>query len=243
MPLFFETFDDIDDADNIDEPRTEGRRRRVRAESGAPRDEPIAPGGSFAFGGVRRFRRFRRFIEGRGAGKHSRRFGRSTKGQQDPRTAVCAPSIRRQTGRDLSSFRPFVLLSTGRALGESAPAARPIAFRHFGFPGFRIFAPGCRRAAKPRLFGISRKPGLRRRTPPHEIPERNPAKGGANAPPTEKPKSRRQPRTAKPARPRAGGPGLRGGTSRPSSGCRTCGRRRSCRRRGCPRWRGGRWRR
>ena len=41
-------FDDIDDADDDDEPRTEGRRRRVRLDSGTPEGARKAEGGGCA---------------------------------------------------------------------------------------------------------------------------------------------------------------------------------------------------
>ena len=39
---------DIDDIDDIDDPRTEGRRQRVRLESGTPEDARKAEGGGCA---------------------------------------------------------------------------------------------------------------------------------------------------------------------------------------------------
>ena len=99
--------------------------------------------------------------------------------------------------------------------------------RLFGFPEFRFFAPDFRRAARPRLFGIPRKTDLRR--PPHEIPERNSAKGGAEAPPSENPKCRLRKRRAERGRPiaRGGGSANRGSRFRWKS-IRT---RRTCRHR------------
>ena len=78
---------------------------------------------------------------------------------------------------------------SSRHLGAASPGDRPVdaidaidrvdRVGLFGFLGFRVFAPDCRRAARPRLSWISRKPGLRRRTPSHETPGRKPAKGGS----------------------------------------------------------------
>jgi hypothetical protein len=74
-----------------------------------------------------------------------------------------------------------------------------------GFSGFRDFG------SSPRVIGARRGracPGCRENRsaaamPPHEIPERNSAKGGAEAPPSENPKSRPRRRRAECGRPTA----------------------------------------
>ncbi len=95
-----------------------------------------------------------------------------------------------QAGQTVGCCAPRTPPARWSGGGWPRGARRPH-FRLFGISEFRVFAPGCRRAARPRLFGTSRKTGLRRRMPPHETPERKPAKGGANAPPAENPECRR----------------------------------------------------